>query len=91
LALTSKKVTPLFLKNRYKQYKEENGMSKGPLTEQDDINIVKAIEKWGLKNGWEKLYEAVPAANKIQVRNRYYTKLRNKAYYAEILEKIREE
>mmetsp|Transcript_25743 Transcript_25743/g.22733 ORF Transcript_25743/g.22733 Transcript_25743/m.22733 type:complete len:100 (+) Transcript_25743:165-464(+) len=64
LLLRSKKVTPLFLRNRYKYLKENDKTSRGPLTETDDMNIVRAIERWGI-DSWDRLYEAVPNANKI--------------------------
>ena len=79
-----KKVTPLFLKNRYRQLKHENKITQSPLGEKEDKLLVNAIENFGM-NGWSKLYEAVPYASQIQVRNRYYSKLRNKAYYDEVL------
>ena len=80
-----KKVTPLFLKNRYHAIRDNSG----PLNEEDDKNLVRAIEQYGLN--WENLYEVCPDKNKIQVRNRYYSKLKNKSYYKSVLDKIRTE
>ena len=88
LVLYKKQVTPFFLKMRNQELKAQDRLTKTQkMGVEEDKTMIKIIENEGLE--WELMCNALPLQSEAQIKNRYYTKIKNKQYYKRVLDEMK--
>lgn len=79
-----KKVTPYFLKNRYREISKPQGPTKKiKFNHEDDLKIVKIMVYYDLH--WVKISKFFDNVDPISIKNRYYSSIKKKELYDELL------
>ncbi len=82
-----KKITPAFIKMRYKELSSESPMTRRiKFTHREDLMIAKYFDKFG--SNWSKMTEFFPDRTAIMLKNRYYSFIRKKDVLDLLLSKV---
>jgi len=71
-----KKVTPNFLKNRYKEVAGDHIKKGVKFTHDEDLRIAKLFDEYG--TSWTKIAEHFTDRTPVMIKNRYYSHIRRK-------------
>ena len=86
--LNHKKITPHFLKIRYKELIGTPLQKRTKFVKKEDLMIVKYFESYGLD--WTRMATHFSDRSPVMLKNRYYSFIRKKELYDKMLEEVRE-
>mgnify|MGYP002620565086 FL=1 len=79
---------PKILRIRYKALLCYHKRDRLKFTHQEDLTIVKSIQKFGLS--WTKISLNLPARTPLMIKNRYYSYIRKKNLFEKYLDELQE-
>jgi len=86
ISLTKKKVTPYFLKTRFKELSVDQPEKHVKFTHEEDLKITKYHNMYG--TDWAKIAEHMPSRTPIMIKNRFYSFIQKKKLYDELLKEV---
>lgn len=81
-----KKITASFLRLKYKETKPTYAPKPKFLNNQDDIIILKMVQKYDVD--WKRISEEMDNMDPIKIRNRYYSYILKPRNYNALMERI---